>query len=68
MTIYLPGRDVYNSLMKTKRPHHDSVEKELDFIQTMKPDFLPEPVSALRHPWLVGIVLILIRLPDDLQT
>ena len=66
--VYLPSRDVYNSLMKTEGPHHDAVEKELDFIQTMKPNFLPEPVSALRHPRLVGIVLILVRLPDDLQT
>ena len=31
-TIYLPGRDVHNGLMKTKGPHHDPVEKEFDFI------------------------------------
>ena len=68
MTVYLPDWDVYNGLMKTKHPHHDAVEKEFDFIKTMKPDFLPEPVSALRHPRLVGIVLILVRLPDDLKT
>ena len=30
--VYLPGRDVYNGLMKTKRPHHDPMEKEFDFI------------------------------------
>ena len=54
--------------MKTEGPHHDSVEKELDFIKAMKPNFLPEPVTALQHPRLVGIVLVLVRLPDDLQT
>ena len=31
-TIYLPGRDVHNGLMKTKGPHHNPVEKEFDFI------------------------------------
>ena len=68
MSVYLPGRDVYNGLMKTKGPHHDAVEKEFDFIKTMKPDFLLKLVAALRHPRLVGIVLVLVRLPDDLQT
>ena len=31
-TIDFPNRDVNNGLMKIKRPHHDPVEKEFDFI------------------------------------
>ena len=65
--VYLPGRDVYNGLMKTKGPHHDPVEKEFDFIQTMKLDFFPEPVAALRHPRLVGVLLVLVRLSNDMK-
>ena len=46
-TIDFPSQDVNNGLMKTKGPHHDPMEKEFDFIQTMKPNFLPESVAAL---------------------
>ena len=32
MAVDLPSQDVNNGLMKTKRPHHDPMEKEFDFI------------------------------------